>query len=118
MAIISSCKKDDPAPSVVGFWKGNYTANPSTTPINYVFFLFRSDGTLTEWYGLDTTTSNRATSDYIVSGNNLSWSSDYDGGGDDYGYAVSMSSDGDSIKGTWGYVPSSIDGGAIAVGRQ
>jgi len=117
LGIISCNEEEGPAYSPVGFWKGKYSLSPAVAPyIASNFFLFRTDGTMREFYGADTTTLNKTEGTYTVSGNTVNWTADYSGSLLEY--SAVFTSDGDSLIGTYGSSPSNSDGGRIAAGRQ
>lgn len=118
-----SCKKSSttPKPSPVGFWKGQYSnTGPGTIPsINYVFFLFRSDGTMREYYSsTDTTSTNKTGQSYtVVNDSIVNWSSDY-GGGATYSYSLVIRNNSTKMFGSWGNASSTTNGGVIDVTKQ
>ncbi|MBK9791674.1 MAG: hypothetical protein IPP60_00835 [Sphingobacteriales bacterium] len=91
--LLSSCKKEtsDSKPNIVGFWKGQYSDQFGTTPNrNYVFFKFSSDGSMIEYFGVDTITTSLTTQQtYTVTNDTIvEWESDYTGTGSTYAYRL------------------------------
>ena len=90
---LSSCKKEtsDSKPNIVGFWKGQYSDKFGSSPnINYVFFNFGSDGSMVEYFGVDTiTTSLKTQQTYTITNDTIvEWESDYGGTGSTYAYRL------------------------------
>ncbi|GAB3026545.1 hypothetical protein GCM10027051_34170 [Niabella terrae] len=66
-----ACKKDNPKPTVVGYWTGEY-GNGNDIPSHPYYFLFRSNGTVRVYADSeDTATAGKAEGTYIVTGNTV-----------------------------------------------
>src|SRR6218665_1374905 len=67
-----SCTKDDPKPTLTGFWKGKY-GSTSAYPNSEYAFLFRSDGTMRVFTSQDTTKAGtfKAEGTYAILGSTI-----------------------------------------------
>ncbi|MFN8268570.1 MAG: hypothetical protein U0T31_11240, partial [Chitinophagales bacterium] len=119
--LINACKKDkkDKNFNAVGFWKGNYSQDPSEppSPTKVSFALIRPDGTVRWYIGSDTSTNviDKTTgtytieSDSIVNVNLPEW---------DELSRLKIRNNSTKLVGTWGTDPSNDDGGQEEYERQ
>jgi hypothetical protein len=109
LCIMAGCKKDDPAPSIVGFWTGNYNGS-----VPYAA-LFRSNGTVRVFANdADTLLADSAEGTYTVTD---SVRATYDDGSNMYSMAGNLNTSVTSMTGTWGIGTSTAGGGSILLSR-
>ena len=119
IGFFAACKKDSttPTPSPVGFWKGTYSTSVGGPLTNTVYYLFRSNGTMREFYGTDTTTTNKTDGTYTVTDSTVNWHSDY-GSGNTFSYTAKIRNNSSKLVGTWGSASSNNNGGSLDVSKQ
>ena len=115
-----SCKKDSTTTSTkqnpTGFWKGQWSnASPSTPPnLNYLWLIFKSDGTLRQIYGADTTSSNQSTGTWaMVNDSVISWTNLFP----EYYHGV-IRSNSTAMQGIWGSTSGVDTIGQFALTKQ
>src|SRR5690606_10447287 len=103
-----ACKKDNPepqpAPSMVGFWQGKYGAGENY-PTNGYAFLFRADGTIRVFNGIDTTSAAVAKGEgiYSILGATVTAKYTYlSEGGATFSFTGAVNSSFTFLEGTWG----------------
>jgi hypothetical protein len=120
--LLSSCKKDDPAPTstdpaYVGLWKGKYGTGTAYPSSGYAF-LFRKDGTVRVFNNSDTTTASKAEGTYSIVGSTVNTIYKYITLGDQYSTTATMDLKASFIEGTWGSGTNTTNGGKFFVVKQ
>jgi len=101
VAVLTSCKKDKPSPSVVGFWEGKYGFGGSVPDVGY-FFLFRNNGTVRVYADQnDTAKAAKAEGTYIVTGNTVKTTYTYPPA-TSYSTIAEVDAGFTTMDGTWG----------------
>lgn len=123
MAIgLSACKKDDPepAPSMVGFWQGKYGATENY-PTNGYAFLFRSDGTVRVFNGVDTASAavGRGEGIYSILGSTVTAKYTYlSEGGATFSISGTVNAPFTFLEGTWGSGDNTSGNGRFFIVKQ
>ncbi|MFN8252834.1 MAG: hypothetical protein U0V75_13275 [Ferruginibacter sp.] len=104
--VMSSCKKDDPAPTPsdpahVGLWKGKY-GNTTNYPNAGYAMLLRNNGTVRVFDGTDTATASKAEGTYTISGTTVNSTYSYLPSGPQYSTTATLNSKTTFMEGTWG----------------
>lgn len=117
--IIISCAKKNETPklSPVGFWKGQYAnEGPGSPPsINYLYLLFRSDGSMRNYYSsTDTTGTDKESGVWtFVNDSTVSWTNNFD-----ESYVGYIRENSTKMVGTLGTSPSNTSYGQFSVIKQ
>jgi hypothetical protein len=101
--LLSSCKKDTPAPTypVEGLWVGKYGSGTAEPSFGYSMVV-EAGGTLTVADGASITASAKAAGTWTLTGNVFKATYTYSGGGGTYSIQGNWSNDGKMVTGTWG----------------
>jgi hypothetical protein len=119
LVLIVSCKKDKDEtekPSIIGLWKGKYGSSTSYPNAGYAF-LFRTDGTVRVFDGVDTAAASKAEGTYSVSGSSVSTKYTYTGGST-YSTAATIDPKMTFIEGSWGSGTNTTNGGKFFIVKQ
>lgn len=103
--VFISCKKENcPAPetaSMVGFWQGKYGGTTSYPSSGYSA-LFRSNGTVRFFDGVDTATASKAEGTYSVTGSTVTATYTYLSSGPQYSISATVDGKFTFLEGTYG----------------
>jgi len=119
LVLIVSCKKDKDEtekPSVIGLWKGKY-GNPTSYPNLGYALLFRTDGTVRVFDGVDTAAASKAEGTYSLSGSTVTSKYTYTGGSS-YSTSATIDPKMTFIEGTWGSGTNTTNGGKFFIVKQ
>jgi hypothetical protein len=118
--LLSSCKKDNPAPTdpaYAGLWKGKYGVGTSAPGYGYAF-LFRNNGTVRVFNDSDTATASKAEGTFSVTGSTVTTTYKYITAGDQYSTTAVMDTKSTFIEGTWGSGSNTTNGGKFFIVKQ
>ena len=119
--LVISCKKDDPAPAsdpaYVGLWKGKYGSSTAYPTSGYTF-LFRNNGTVRVFDGVDTATASKAEGTFTISGTTVNTTYTYLGGSNTFSTTAVMDSKNSFQEGTWGSGTNTTNGGKFFIVKQ
>ena len=116
----SHCKKENTASepaSVVGFWRGKF-GNLSTYPTMGYSLLFRSDGTMRVYDGIDTATANKAEGSYSLEAMQVNTHYRFLSGGATFSASATVDERFTFIEGTWGMGTNATNGGRFFVNKK
>ncbi|WP_375448319.1 hypothetical protein [uncultured Fibrella sp.] len=102
LSIAGACsKKDDPTPTMIGFWVGKYGNGSSAATIDYAFLL-KSDGSMKVYANnADTAKASKASGTYFISGTKINGSYVY-AGTDKYSMTATTDDKFTTMSGSWG----------------
>lgn len=100
-----------------GFWVGEY-GNGTNPPNAEYAFLFRLDGTVDVYTGIDTTSASKAEGTYTVDGSIVSTTYTYIVANDTYSTEASVNVAYDHMEGTWGNDENTTGGGTFYLDKQ
>lgn len=120
--IFLSCKKSSdsaPAdPGYVGLWKGKYGSGATAYPTSGYSFLFRNDGTVRVFDGVDTATAGKAEGTYSITGAAVTATYKYVSGGAQFSVAATIDPKFTFQEGTWGSGTNTTSGGKYFIVKQ
>jgi hypothetical protein len=115
--VFSACKKEKHAdPSIVGFWKGKYGGTSNYPNLGYAL-LFRNNGTVRVFDGVDTATAGKAEGTYTVIGSTVTLTYTY-GVSNTFSAGASANGGWNFLEGTWGSGTNTTNGGRFFVNKQ
>jgi hypothetical protein len=116
-----SCSdKDDPKPSLTGFWKGKY-GSVSSYPNSEYAFLFRGDGTVRVFTSIDTTKAGtfKAEGTYAILGSTITTNYKYISPGTGTNSTSAVVTSGLTfMEGTWGSGTNTTNGGKFFLYKE
>jgi hypothetical protein len=116
-----SCKKDNPTlPSVVGYWNGKSSIDPTTYPNRGYSFLFRSDGTVRVYhlnYLTDTAAVHKGEGTYTVTANQVKTNYTILIYGIEFSTISSIDDHFTFMEGTWGPGSNPYSGGKFFISK-
>lgn len=116
----SSCSKDkdDPAPSIIGLWKGKYGNGATTYPTSGYAFLFRKDGTVRVFNNADTATAGKSEGTYTLSGSTVTTNYTYLApASGTYSTTATVNANFSFMEGSWGSGTSTTSGGKFFINK-
>ncbi|MFT4032511.1 MAG: hypothetical protein QM669_08825 [Siphonobacter sp.] len=114
-AFIACSKDDDPKPGINGLWTGKYGSSTAAYPTNGYAFLFRSNGTVRVFNGIDTTIASKAEGTYAILGTTITTNYTYQGTSSTYSTSATVNTNYTFMEGTWGSGTNTTNGGQFFI---